>query len=514
MIVAIGHDHAGFGLRGAVAAAVEAAGAVPLFVSEASTRPTDYPDVAAAVADALARGQAQRGILVCGSGAGVTVAANGHAVVRAALAHEEYTARQMVEHDDVNVLTLGARVIGTELAAGVVLSFLGATFTGEKRHARRLAKVLDQRRSRHTNALGELRGAGQSVWLDSISHGLVEDGTISRYIAELSVTGVTSNPSILQKAIGTGPDYDADIARLAASGVNDPEEIAFGLAIADLGTAADLLMPTHHASGGADGFVSIEVSPTLVDDAGASVTAGKALFERAGRPNVMIKVPGTAAGLTAAAQLLTDGIPVNVTLLFSPDQYSDTADAYLEAMERRLEMGSSPWVPSVASVFVSRWDVAADPLMPTEERGRLGLALMQEIYARYRDVLDGPRFERLARAGARPQRVLWASTGTKNPDLPDTFYLGRLAAPGTVNTVPEQTLLAYADHGVTCDLLAPDHEEARRCIQTVREAGVDIEALASSLRDDGITAFGRSWSELLATITQRLDTKGSTWTSE
>lgn len=514
MIVAIGHDHAGFGLRGAVAAAVEAAGGTPLFVSEASSEPTDYPDVAEAVADALARGQAQRGILICGSGAGVTVAANGHAVVRAALAHEEYTARQMVEHDDVNVLTLGARVIGPELAAGVVRSFLGAEFTGEERHARRLSKVLDQRRSLHSNALRELRDAGQSVWLDSISRRLVEEGTISRYIAELSVTGVTSNPSILQQAIGTGHDYDADIAGMAASGISDPEEIAFGLALGDLGRAADLLMPTHHASGGADGFVSIEVSPTLVDDVDASVAAGRALFEQAGRPNVMVKVPGTSAGLAAAGQLLADGIPVNVTLLFSPDQYSDTADAYLDAMERRLDMGRAPRVSSVASVFVSRWDVAADPLMPPDERGRLGLALMQEIYARYRDVVGGARFERLAQAGALPQRVLWASTGTKNPDLPDSFYLGRLAAPGTVNTVPEKTLLAYADHGVTCDLLTPDHDEARRCIQTVREAGVDIEALASTLREDGITAFGRSWSELLATITHKLETRGSTWTSE
>jgi transaldolase len=514
MIIAIGHDHAGHALRATVANAVEAAGHVPLLVTADSSEPTDYPDVAEAVAEAIAGGRAQRGILVCGSGAGVTVAANGHAVVRAALAHEEYTARQMVEHDDVNVVTLGARAIGPALAAAVVRSFLGAEFSGEPRHARRLAKVLDQRRARYQNALGELRSAGQSVWLDSISRRLVADGTLARYISELSVTGVTSNPSILQHAIGTGTDYDDAITAMAEAGVVDPEEIVFALAIDDLVRAADLLLPVYHASAGVDGFVSIEVSPTLVDDAAATVAAGLALFARADRPNVMIKVPGTTAGLRAVEELLFAGIPVNVTLLFSPEQYTAAAETYVRAMERRLAVGLTPSVPSVASVFVSRWDAAADPLIPLAERGKLGVALMQESFARYNDILDGPRYHRLALADARPQRLLWASTGTKNPDLADTFYLGRLAAPRTVNTVPEKTLLAYADHGVTCDLLAPDHDEARRCIGAVRAAGVDVEALAAALQADGVAGFDRAWSELLASIQHKLATKGNPWTSE
>jgi transaldolase len=505
LTVAIGHDHAGQPFRALVATAVQAAGYEPLLVSVDSTEPTDYPDVAVAVAEAIVTGRAQRGILICGSGAGVTVAANTNPHVRAALAHEEYTARQMVEHDDVNVLTLGARVIGPELAASVIRSFLGASFSGEERHARRLGKVLGQRRLLHRNALTELADAGQSVWLDSISRSLVEDGTLARYIAELSVTGVTSNPSILHQAIGAGDRYDDRIDALVAVGQTEPEEIAFGLALGDLTRAADLLLPVHHATRGSDGFVSIEVSPTLLDDSIGTAAAGMKLFERAGRPNVMIKVPGTAAGLVAAEELLFAGIPVNVTLLFSPDHYAATAEAYLTAMERRLDAGLPLRVASVASVFVSRWDAAADEHLPTEQQGKLGLALMQEIFATYQDILGSGRFGRLRDGGALPQRVLWASTGTKNPILPDTYYLGRLAAPGTVDTVPEKTLLAYADHGVTCDLMEPDHTEALRCIEAVRTAGVDIDQLAARLQTEGAVGFVAAWTELLESVRTKLD---------
>jgi len=500
LTIAIGHDHAGQPLRAVASAAVEAAGHVPLPVTADSIEPSDYPDVASAVAEAITTGRAQRGILICGSGAGVTVAANTNPHVRAALAHEEYTARQMVEHDDVNVLAFGARVIGPALAADVIRAFLGASFSGEERHARRLGKVLDQRRRLHRNALRELTDAGQNVWLDSISRSLVDHGTLARYIAELSVTGVTSNPSILHQAIGAGDGYDDRIDALVSAGEADPEEIAFGLALGDLTRAADLLLPVHHATRGSDGFVSIEVSPTLVDDSTGTVTAGTKLFERAGRPNVMIKVPGTAAGLVAAEELLTAGVPVNVTLLFSPEHYAATADSYLTAVERRLDAGLSPRVASVASVFVSRWDAAVDERVPAKEQGRLGLALMQKTFATYQDFLAEPRFQRLSEKGAFAQRVLWASTGTKNPALPDTYYLGRLAAPGTVNTVPEKTLLAYADHGVTCDLMQPDHDEARRCIDAVRAAGVDIDKLAARLQTEGAAAFTAAWNGLLDSI--------------
>ena len=500
LTIAVGHDHAGQPLRALALTAIEAAGHVALPVTADSTEPTDYPEVALAVGKAIASGRAQRGILICGSGAGVTVAANTHPPVRAALAHEEYTARQMVEHDDANVLTLGARVIGPALAASVITAFAGASFSGEERHARRLGQVLEQRRRLHHNALGELAAAGQSMWLDSISRHLIEDGTLARYIYELYVTGVTSTPSILKQAIGAGERYDDRIQALVAGGITDAEEIAFELALGDLTRAADLLLPIYHATGGADGFVSIAVSPTLVDDAAGTLDAGTQLFAQAGRPNVMIEVPGSTAGLKAAEELLAAGVPVNVTLLFSPDHYAATADAYLRAMERRLDDGLSPRVASVASVFVSRWDAAVDADLPAEEQGKLGLAFLQEILATYEDVLATPRFARLRDTGAFPQRVLWASTGTKNPALPDTYYLGRLPAPGTVDTVAEQTLLAYAGHGVTCEPMRPDHGEARRSIEAMRDAGVDIESLAGRLQSDGAEAFSTAWAELLDSI--------------
>lgn len=503
LTVAVGHDHAGQPLRDAAIAAIEARGHVALPVTADSTEPADYPLVAAAVADVINTGRAQRGVLICGSGAGVTVAANAHPHVRAALAHEEYTARQMVEHDDVNVLALGARVVGAALAANVIGAFVESSFSGAERHARRLGQVLAQRRRLHDNALGELAAAGQSVWLDSISRRLIDEGTLALYISELYVTGVTSNPSILNQAIGAGEGYEDRIQGLVSEGTTDAEEIAFELALADLTRAADLLLPIHHATGGTDGFVSLEVSPTLVEDAAGTVEAGKRLHARAKRPNVMIKVPGTGAGLKAAEELLVAGVPVNVTLLFSPVHYVATVDAYLAAIERRLDSGLSPDVASVASVFVSRWDAAVDADLPEDVQGKLGLAMMQEILATYQDTLATPRFARLEEAGASPQRVLWASTGTKNPSLPDTYYLGRLAAPGTVDTVPEQTLLAYADHGVTCDLMKPDHAEARRCIESIHSAGVDIEQLGIRLQADGAAAFAGAWSELIESIRNR-----------
>ena len=384
---------------------------------------------------------------------------------------------------------------------------MGASFSGEERHARRLAKVLDQRRQIHRNALQELADAGQSVWLDAISQGLIDDGTLARYIAELSVTGVTSNPSILHQAIGSGDGYAERIDALVAAGQTDLETIAFGLALGDLTRAADLLRPVYNATRGLDGYVSIEVSPSLVDDSAGTVAAGTETFEEAARPNVMIKVPGTAAGLMAAEELLAGGIPVNVTLLFSPQHYAATANAYLAAMERRVNAGLSSRVASVASVFVSRWDAAVDDHIPADEQGRLGLALMQKTLATYEDVLSGPRFKELRDRGVLPQRVLWASTGTKNPALPDTYYLGRLAAPNTVNTVPEKTLLAYADHGVTCDLMQPDHQSAERCIERVRTAGVDIDALSARLQSEGAASFAAAWHGLLESVRSRIESQ-------
>jgi transaldolase len=348
------------------------------------------------------------------------------------------------------------------------------------------------------NAPQQLHDAGQSIWLDNIRKGLITEGTLARYIDELFDTGVTSNPTILEKAISSGDEYDGTIRSHLSTGVTDPETLVFELASEDLVAAADLLRPTFDATGGGDGYVSVEVSPDLAHDAMGTVAAGEALFAEAGRPNVMIKVPGTAAGFVAVEELIAKGIPVNVTLLFSPGHYLGAADAYQRGLERRFASGQPAGIGSVASVFVSRWDAAADPRIPAEHRSKLGIAVVQSVYSVYRDLLGTDRWKALDVSGAMPQRVLFASTSTKDPSLPDTYYLGRLAAPGTVDTVPEPTLLAFADHGSVCDLLAQDYGGAEAVIAGIAEHGVDVELLAADLQAKGAAAFSESWASLLA----------------
>ena len=359
------------------------------------------------------------------------------------------------------------------------------------------------------NAPQQLHDTGQRLWLDNITKGLLTSGTLAHYFDDLFVTGVTSNPTILEKAISSSGDYDAAIAAALQGDATSAEDLVFEVALQDLVAASVLLQPIYVASGGTDGYVSVEVSPDLADDTAATVTAGRRLFEQADRPNIMIKVPGTQAGLVAVEELIAAGIPVNVTLLFSADHYRATAEAYLRGVERRLSDDQPLAVGSVASVFVSRWDAAADPHLPGELQGKTALAVMQQIYASYQDVLASDRWKALAAAGAQPQKVLWASTGTKNPDLPDTYYLGRLAAPGTVDTIPEATLLAFADHGAVCDLLEPDTAGSENVLASVRAAGVDVETLASTLQADGATAFRASWAELLACMDRKVEQLGS-----
>jgi len=355
------------------------------------------------------------------------------------------------------------------------------------------------------NPSHDLHATGQRLWLDNITKDLIDSGTLARYIDDLHVTGVTSNPTILQKAISAGDDYDEAIRSVLADGPISAEALIFTIALQDLVAAADLLRGVFDASGGADGYVSVEVSPDLADDADGTVAAGQELFFLADRPNVMIKVPGTAAGLVAVEELITVGIPVNVTLLFSTEHYEAAAGAYLRGLERRLAEGLPLPVGSVASVFVSRWDAAADPLLPAELASTTAMAVMRRVYASYRRLLAGERWRPLAEAGALPQKVLWASTGTKNPDLPDTFYVGRLAAPGTVDTIPEPTLLAFADHGAVGDLLDSDTTEADGVLGAVEVAGVDVAALGAQLQLEGAAAFRASWAELVACVQNRVD---------
>ncbi len=353
--------------------------------------------------------------------------------------------------------------------------------------------------------LKTLQDRGQSIWLDSISRELLETGTLSRYIANLSVTGLTSNPTIFERAIAASDRYDAAI-RAHVEPEFPAERLFFDFALEDIVAAADLFRPIYDASGGRDGFASIEVSPTLADDAARSVAEGKALFARAERPNVLIKVPGTAAGLLAIEELIAAGIPVNVTLLFSRAQYRAAAEAYLRGIEQRVQAGRSAHVPSVASLFVSRWDGPTASRLPAELANRLGIAIAQRTFQVYREILASDRWRRLAQAGAQPQRLLWASTGTKDPALPTGYYLTALAAEGTVNTVPEKTLLAFAESGAVEGVLDDDTAEADAVVAAVVEAGIDVDALAVKLQAEGRDSFVESWNDLLACIESKRKT--------
>ena len=354
------------------------------------------------------------------------------------------------------------------------------------------------------NAAQRLHELGQSLWLDSINRVMLRTGALAGYVRDLAVTGLTSNPTILGHAMAAGSDYDASLTRLVGEGITGPQELVYALALEDLAEAAELFRPVWERTAGANGYVSLEVPPDVAYDAAATVELARRLREQACFPNLLVKIPGTPQGLTAMEEAVTAGVGVNVTLLFSDSHYLRTADAYLRALERRRLAGLDLAVPSVASVFISRWDSAADALLPPALHGRLGLAMAQKVYASYRQLLTDPRWQSLAEAGARPQRVLWASTSTKDPDLPDTYYLGRLAAPDTVDTVPEKTLLAFADHGDLDERLEPDFAAAERTLASVADAGIDVDALAEQLQRQGAGAFGADWTALLGAIADKV----------
>jgi transaldolase len=304
-------------------------------------------------------------------------------------------------------------------------------------------------------------------------------------------------------------DYDESLRAHLAAGVRDPQELVYAVALEDLTAAADLFRPVFDATDGVDGYVSVEVPPQLAYDAAGSVALARRLHEQANRPNLLVKIPGTPPGLTALEELIAAGIGINVTLLFSDTHYLQTAEAYLRGLERRASAGQPLDVPSVASLFVSRWDAAADPLLPPALHGRLGLAITQKVYASYRALLAEDRWSRLAAAGARPQRVLWASTSTKDPAFPDTYYLGKLAAPDTINTVPEKTLLAFAEHGELGELMHPDYGAAEKCIAEIAGCGIDVDALGESLQRRGARAFEADWAVLLDAIAAKAAHLGS-----
>jgi transaldolase len=347
------------------------------------------------------------------------------------------------------------------------------------------------------NPTRKLHNLGQSLWLDNITRDMLNSGTLKRHIDELSVTGLTSNPTIFDNAIRHSAMYDADVQ---ASSGKPGEQLFFELALADLTRAADLFQPAFNRTDGVDGWVSLEVSPLLAHDTNSTLVAARDLHRRGGKPNLFIKIPGTAEGLPAIEAAIFAGVPINVTLLFSREQYIAAAEAYLRGVERRIEAGLNPAVASVASLFVSRWDVAVSGKVPVELTNRLGIAVAQRAYKAYRELLDSPRFQRAANAGARAQRLLWASTGTKDPKASDILYVKALAAPFTVDTMPEATLKAFADHGEVGGTLAPDGADCETVLARFAKAGIDVDALAARLQEEGAASFVKSWNDLMDCI--------------
>jgi transaldolase len=345
-------------------------------------------------------------------------------------------------------------------------------------------------------ATQQLHNLGQSLWLDNITRGLLSNGTLREYIRDYSVTGLTSNPTIFDKAIEGTDFYDAAIHHKVTAGKTG-EELFYELALEDLTQAADLFRPVHDATHATDGWVSLEVSPLLADDTTGSMQAAARLHARAKCPNLFIKIPGTAAGLPAIEESIFAGVPVNVTLLFSREQYLAAAEAYLRGIERRLAKSLDPIVASVASIFVSRWDVAVHDKVPEHLRNRLGIAIARCIYKAHCELLASTRWRKLERSGAQTQRLLWASTGTKDPKASDTLYVEALAAPNTINTVPEKTLRAFAEHGRAMEVLQPDGGDAEELLAAFACEGVNDAELAASLQREGTQAFARSWKDLL-----------------
>ena len=353
-----------------------------------------------------------------------------------------------------------------------------------------------------------LSRVGQSLWLDTITRGMLDDGTIARYASDFHVTGLTSNPAIYNLAVKDTAFYDRALAELGRRGLSR-EEAFFEIAIEDLQRAADLFRPVYDRSGGADGWVSLEVSPRLAYDAAATLAQAKALHARAARPNLFIKIPGTAEGLTAIEESIVAGVPVNVTLLFTREQVLAAAEAYLRGVERRIEVGLSPRVGSVASLFISRWDGATAGTLPADLANRLGIAVGALSYQAYRDLLASDRFERLRSFGAMPQRLLFASTGTKDPRLSASLYVEALAAPNTINTMPEKTLHAFAEQGQVGATLSAGGGLADATLFAIERAGVDVAALGAKLQRDGAAAFVASWDELLAVVERKCQAGGA-----
>ena len=509
MRVALGSDHAGLELKEAVKGLLAGEHEI-VDVGTYSKDPVDYPDYAEAVAEALREARAERGIILCGSGVGASMAANRIPGIRAGLCHDTYSAHQGVEHDDMNVLVLGGRVVGVELARELSRAFLNARFTGEARHRRRLAKM-----TALENRLRALQVLGQSVWLDYIRRSLITSGELRRLIDEDGLRGVTSNPAIFEKAVAGSTDYKEQLEAPDARRL-DAKTLFERLAVRDVQDAADVLRPVYEDTAKRDGYVSLEVSPLLAGDTAGTLDEARRLWQAVGRDNLMIKVPATPQGIPAIQQLISEGINVNVTLLFAQDAYEQVAEAYKSGLEALVARGGDPSrVASVASFFISRIDAAIDALIAerlqastdTREQsllravtGKVAIANAKLTYQRYRELFSDRRWQALASRGAQTQRLLWASTGTKNPNYRDVIYIEELIGPDTVNTIPPATFDAFRDHGRVRASLGEDVESASDTMATLAEVGISMKEVTDTLLAEGVQLFADAFAKLLKAV--------------
>jgi transaldolase / glucose-6-phosphate isomerase len=519
MRIAIGSDHAGFALKEAVKAFLMDEHCEVLDLGTHGPDPVDYSDYAEAVGRALRANQVERGILLCGSGVGASMAANRIPGIRAGLCHDTYSAHQGVEHDDMNVLVLGGRIVGVELARELIGAFLNARFTGEERHRRRLAKMIALE-----NPLRALQVFGQSVWLDYIRRSLITSGELRRMIDEDGLRGVTSNPAIFEKAVTGSSDYSvafdcSDFRSLEAKSIYEQ------MAVQDIRDAADALRSVYDETSRRDGYVSLEVSPLLAYDTTATVDEARRLWRAVERDNLMIKVPATREGVPAIRELIGEGINVNVTLLFSQDVYERAAEAYIAGLEQYATRGGDlARVASVASFFISRIDTAIDAIVATRLQaapnanemsvlrglmGKVAIANAKLTYQRYQELFSGRRWQALAGQGAQTQRLLWASTGTKNPNYRDVAYVEELIGPDTVNTIPPATFEAFREHGRPRASLAEDVDSAFDTMATLGEVGISMKDVTDKLLMEGVQLFSDAFTKLLKAVEKQTRETGA-----
>lgn len=510
MRIVIGSDHAGFELKEAVKAFLIEENRDVLDVGTYSKDPVDYPDYAEAVGTALRERRAERGIILCGSGVGASMAANRIPGIRAGLCHDTYSAHQGVEHDGMNVLVLGGRVVGIELARELIRAFLNASFTGEGRHLRRLAKMTAME-----NRLRALQVFGQSAWLDYIRRSLITSGELHRLIDEDGLRGVTSNPAIFEKAVAGSSDYK-EILESPEARVLDAKTIYENLAVSDIQHAADALRPVYEETLKRDGYVSLEVSPFLAHDTAGTLDEARRLWRAVERDNLMIKIPATQQGIPAVHQLISEGINVNVTLLFTQEVYEQVAEAYIAGLEKFAARGGDlKRVASVASFFISRidsaidWLIAARLQVTTNAReqnllrgltGKVAIANARLVYQRYQELFSGRRWQKLADQGAQTQRLLWASTSTKNPSYRDVVYVEELIGPDTVTTIPPATFEAFRDHGQPRASLTEDVDSACDTMGMLAEVGISMKDVTDKLLAEGVQLFSDAFDKLLKAV--------------